>query len=90
MEHLSGLTRSDIAVLNALVENKGRVLDRSSILKSAGLQSSTSRRCDASLVSLRKALGPESIVTVRQRGWMLSENAIVTAMTLLAAVADKL
>lgn len=90
MEHSSGLTGSDIAILNALVVNKGRILDRSSILKSAGLQSSTSRKCDASLVSLRKALGPDSIVTVRRRGWMLSENAIVTAMTLLSAVADKL
>jgi DNA-binding response OmpR family regulator len=90
MEQNSDLTRSDIAILGALVSNKGRIMSRSSLLKQAGLQSFTERRCDASLVTLRRALGPDSIVTVRQRGWMLSENALMTAMTLLASIADKL
>jgi DNA-binding response OmpR family regulator len=90
MEEANGLSRSDLAILSALVANNGRIMSRAALLQQAGLQSFTERRCDASLVTLRKALGPKSIITVRQRGWMLRENALVTAMSLLAVVADKL
>ncbi len=90
MEQFDGLTRSDVAILEVLVTNMGRILSRTSLLQSAGMETMSERRCDASLVTLRRVLGPESIITVRRRGWMLSENALVTAMTLLAAVADKL
>jgi DNA-binding response OmpR family regulator len=90
MVQFDGLTRSDVAILEVLVTNMGRILSRTSLLQSAGLETMSERRCDASLVTLRRVLGPESIITVRRRGWMLSENALVTAMTLLAAVADKL
>ena len=90
MEQSDALTRSDIAILEVLVANPGRILSRASLLRSAGLETLSERRCDASLVILRRVLGAESIITVRRRGWMLSENALVAAIALLTAVADKL
>lgn len=78
-----GLTPADLAVLGVLVRSRGRVLGRASILRSAGLQSAPERRCDTSIVAIRRALGPDSVVTVRRRGWMLAESAIDTAKNLL-------
>jgi hypothetical protein len=37
------------------------------------------------LVSIRKALGPSSIRTVRGRGWMLNVNNLERANQLIAA-----
>ena len=52
----------------------------------AGLEGSE-RRCEATLVMLRKALGHTSIVTIRRRGWMLVNDALPLALTLLDSYA---
>ena len=68
------LSRADRAVLRVLSENRQRVLGRESIVRLAGLDRSNPRRCDAAIVVLRRLLGPDSILTVRRRGWMLTEE----------------
>ena len=68
------LSSADLAVLRVLSENPRRVLGRESIVRLAGLDRSNPRRCDAAIVVLRRLLGPDSILTVRRRGWMLTEE----------------
>jgi hypothetical protein len=51
----------------------------------AGIAELNERRCDSLLVSIRKVLGPDSIRTVRGRGWMINLAAIDQATSLLAA-----
>lgn len=77
------LSGSDRAVLAVLVNNAGRVVGRSSIRREAGLQHCTPRRCDSSIVSLRRMLGIDAIVTVRGRGWLLSCGSVRDAVELL-------
>jgi DNA-binding response OmpR family regulator len=68
-----GLTATETAVLDVLRRSAGRVVGRATINREAGLDHCTERRCDSAIVSLRRVLGPDSIVTVRRRGWMLTE-----------------
>ena len=68
------------AVLSALVDHAGRVVDRDQLRRDAGLDQLSPRRCEAMLVGIRRALGPDAVVTVRRRGWRL--NPDVTAMAL--------
>jgi hypothetical protein len=51
----------------------------------AGIAELNDRRCYSLLVSIRKALGPSSIRTVRGRGWMLNDNNLEQANQLIAA-----
>ena len=74
------------AVLAVLVEDHGRVVDRSSLRHRAGLGELSPRRCDAVLVRVRAALGDDAIVTVRRRGWMLRTEAIAIAAAIVAAL----
>jgi DNA-binding response OmpR family regulator len=67
-----GLTVTETAVLDVLRRSAGRVVGRATINREAGLDHCTERRCDSAIVSLRKVLGPDSIITVRRRGWMLT------------------
>jgi len=69
---LSALTAVDRRILDALMEQQGRVASRDTLMRVAAVDSRTSRRVDVSIVALRRALGPASIATVRQRGWMLT------------------
>jgi DNA-binding winged helix-turn-helix (wHTH) protein len=77
------LSATDRAILQVLTESLGRVVSRDSLLRLAGIDNVSARRADASLVVLRKVLGAENVITVRRRGWMLSDEAHKAAVNLL-------
>ncbi len=79
------LPPQELAVLRALITCSGRVVSRRELSRLAGIAELNDRRCDSLLVSIRKVLGPESIRTVRGRGWMINHTAIDQATSLLAA-----
>jgi hypothetical protein len=66
-----------------LVANNRRVVGRRELARQAGLAELSDRRCDSVLVGVRRMLGPDSIVTVRSRGWMIAEHAMPQAVELL-------
>jgi DNA-binding winged helix-turn-helix (wHTH) protein len=76
------LGEQEQSVLGVLLVNRGRVISRRELARRAGLANLSERRCDSLLVAIRRALGPESVVTVRSRGWMLSDEAIGAASAL--------
>lgn len=76
------LGEQEQSVLNVLLANRGRVIGRRELARRAGLATLSERRCDSLLVAIRRALGPAALVTVRSRGWMLSDQAIATASAL--------
>jgi DNA-binding response OmpR family regulator len=71
------------AVLTVLLEHRGRVVGRVELARRAGLTGSNQRRCDSILVNIRRALGPDSLRTVRGRGWMLETTAEPTARAMM-------
>ena len=79
----ASLTPLNLKVLQVLVESSGRVVGRDFIARQTGIESSTARRVDASLVALRRAIGQDSLLTVRSRGWMLTPAGEASAQTLL-------
>jgi DNA-binding response OmpR family regulator len=79
------LGEQEQSVLNVLLANRRRVISRRQLARRAGLAGLSERRCDSLLVSIRRALGPNSVVTVRSRGWMLSDDAIEPAFALISA-----
>jgi len=78
-----GLSSTDTAVLHVLREHAGRIVGRATINRLAGLDHCAERRCDSAIVSLRRVLGQEAIVTVRRRGWMLTDSGAARAEELL-------
>ena len=78
------LSATDLAVLSVLVRAQGRVLSRAAILRLAGLKHLAERRCDTCIVAIRRALGADSVVTVRGRGWRLVDGSTDDARALLA------
>jgi len=76
------LGEQEQSVLGVLLANRGRVISRRELARRAGLASLSERRCDSLLVAIRRALGPNSVVTVRSRGWMLSDDVVAAASAL--------
>jgi DNA-binding winged helix-turn-helix (wHTH) protein len=76
------LGEQEQSVLSVLLDHRGRVISRRELARRAGLANLSERRCDSLLVAIRRALGPNSVVTVRSRGWMLSDDAIGLASAL--------
>jgi DNA-binding winged helix-turn-helix (wHTH) protein len=83
-------TLLDLHILRLLVESQGKIVGRDFLARQTGLDSSAARRVDASLVSIRRWLGTDSLVTVRRRGWMLSEAGHVAATTFILQQVDTL
>lgn len=73
------LSPTEMKVLRVLWEAHGKVLSRETLMRKAGLDVSSARRVDSSMVVLRRVLGPDSLRTVRQRGWMLTEEGHLLA-----------
>jgi DNA-binding response OmpR family regulator len=67
------------ALLAALVDCQGRVAGRRELSRLAGMHDLNERRCDSLLVAVRRVLGPNSVRTVRSRGWMLSPEYLEQA-----------
>jgi len=74
------------AVLRALVEHDGRVVDRDQLRRRAGLEDLSVRRCDSVLVGIRRVLGPDALVTVRRRGWRLHPDVMAVALAIVSAL----
>lgn len=79
---------ADLRILQVLVEHAGRVCSRDTLMRKAGLESTTPRRADVSIVILRRALGKDSVRTVRQRGWILTDSGLISAKKLLGLQVD--
>lgn len=86
---LSRLSAIDRRILDALLLQEGKITSRDTLMRLAAVESLTNRRVDVSIVMLRKVLGPDSIQTVRQRGWMLTETGLVAAHELLTGQVDR-
>ena len=78
------LSPTEMKVLRVLWESQGKVLSRETLMRKAGLDVSSARRVDSSMVVLRRVLGPDSVRTVRQRGWILTEEGQLAAAQFLA------
>jgi DNA-binding winged helix-turn-helix (wHTH) protein len=74
------------AVLTALVEHQGRVVDRERLRRVAGLAELSERRCDSVVTGIRRALGEDAVLTVRRRGWRLNPEVLAVAMALVASI----
>jgi len=86
---LSSLSAVDRRILDALLQQEGKITSRDTLMRLAAVESLTNRRVDVSIVVLRKVLGQDSIQTVRQRGWMLTETGLMAAHKLLAGQVDR-
>jgi DNA-binding response OmpR family regulator len=76
-------TALEIQILHLLMESPGKIVGRDFLARQTGLESASARRVDASLVSIRRWLGADCLVTVRRRGWMLSETGHAAATTFI-------
>ena len=68
------LASQEEALLDILLEARGRVVSRAELARRAGLTGASARRCDVVLVGLRRALGPGVVQNVRGRGWRVEPS----------------
>ncbi|MEO6125304.1 MAG: helix-turn-helix domain-containing protein [Ilumatobacteraceae bacterium] len=80
---LGHLGAHERAVLFALAESAGKVISRRELARRVGIAELSERRCDSLLVGVRRMLGPDAIITVRSRGWMLQRAAFDALQELL-------
>ena len=73
-------------MLAVLAEHGGRVVDRDRLRHDAGLDDLNPRSCDSALVAIRRALGPSAVVSVRRRGWRLSQEAVAMALAIVSSL----
>lgn len=81
-------TPLDIEVLRILIASADKIVGRDFIARQSGLDSTSARRVDASLVAIRRWLGADVLVTVRRRGWMLTTDGHVAAAAFLRQQVD--
>lgn len=79
----TNLSPTEMKVLRVLWDSQGKVLSRETLMRKAGLDVSSARRVDSSMVVIRRVLGPDSVRTVRRRGWMLTEEGHAAAQRFL-------
>ena len=89
LDPLSSLSAVDRRILDALLQQEGRITSRDTLMRLAAVESLTNRRADVSIVAIRRILGPDSITTVRQRGWMLTDSGVSAAQNLLASQVER-
>ena len=82
------LSVTETAILGVLARSRGRVLGRVSIMRLADIDHCAVRRCDTAIVSLRRVLGANAIMTVRRRGWMLTDEGFDRARELFGDLFD--
>jgi DNA-binding response OmpR family regulator len=70
------LSPSQLEMLAILVANHGRVTSREELSKAVGLR--RGRSVDVMLCSLRKELGHDFIRNVRNRGWIVDPEMLVS------------
>jgi DNA-binding response OmpR family regulator len=70
------LSPSQLEMLAILVANEGRVTSREELSKAVGLQ--RGRSVDVMLCTLRKQIGRDFIRNVRNRGWIIDPEVLVT------------
>jgi len=70
------LSPREVALLDAFAHAGPRVMGRQELRRRIGLTQHDPRRCDSLIVQLRRALGPEAIVTVRGRGWRCAVDVV--------------
>lgn len=90
-QHAAGAVHATLnpherAVLAALVDSGGRVVDRDQLRREAGLEGLNDRRCESALVGVRRVLGPDAILTVRRRGWRLNPDVLALAAAVISAL----
>jgi DNA-binding winged helix-turn-helix (wHTH) protein len=73
-------------VLAVLAEHGGKVVARDRLRRDAGLDDLNPRSCDSALVAIRRALGPNAVVSVRRRGWRLSQEAVAVALAIVSSL----
>lgn len=71
------LSATDLAVLDVLRHHRGRVVSRDTIRRLARLDGLSERRIDSCIVVIRRYVGHDNLVTVRRRGWMLTDTGVV-------------
>jgi DNA-binding response OmpR family regulator len=72
------LTQQERLALDLLLAGNGRVVGRIELTRALGIPSMQSRRVDVVLVQVRKVIGEDRLVNVRNRGWRIVPPTVST------------